>query len=155
MSQITSFFNGSLSLETLTGNSGGAVFPSAGNINILGGTGINVVGNPGTHTLTISGTGTTNLNYVTTISTPYVVQATDDFVSMNSFGGARTVQLPNAPATGRVFVIKDHAGTAGSNNITITTVGGVVIIDGSATFVMNTNYQSIQVIFNGSNYEVF
>ncbi len=43
-------------LETLTGNSGGAVGPDASdNINVVGdGTTVNVVGNPGTNTLTIS-----------------------------------------------------------------------------------------------------
>jgi len=53
-------------IETLTGDTGGAVGPDgANNVNILGGTGIDVAGNPGTNTLTISqetafdGTGTT------------------------------------------------------------------------------------------------
>lgn len=43
-------------VETLTGNSGGAVGPDGSdNINVVGdGTTINVVGNPGTNTLTIS-----------------------------------------------------------------------------------------------------
>lgn len=42
-------------VQTLTGNSGGAVPPSGNNINILGTSGqIDVVGNPGTSTLTIS-----------------------------------------------------------------------------------------------------
>lgn len=46
------------SLFTLTGNSGGAVGPSAGNINVIGdGITINVVGNPATNTLTISASG--------------------------------------------------------------------------------------------------
>lgn len=51
---------GAGNLESLTGNSGGPVFPDgADNINILGdGTTINVVGNPGTNTLTISAVGT-------------------------------------------------------------------------------------------------
>ncbi len=45
-------------LATLTGNSGGAVSPDAGNIDIVGdGTTINIVGNPGTSTLTASTTG--------------------------------------------------------------------------------------------------
>lgn len=53
-------------VETLTGDSGGAVSPDAlKNINILGGPGIDVVGTPGTNTLTVllngglEGTGTT------------------------------------------------------------------------------------------------
>ena len=51
-------FTGSGDTETLTGNSGGAVGPSAGNINVVGdATTITIAGNPGTHTLTASVTG--------------------------------------------------------------------------------------------------
>lgn len=42
-------------INTLTGNTGGAVSPTAGNINVVGDTTTTTVtGNPGTHTLTIS-----------------------------------------------------------------------------------------------------
>lgn len=54
---------------SLTGNSGGAVSPTAGNINILGDTTtINVVGNPGTSTLTISATGDFPAGFVDVIN---------------------------------------------------------------------------------------
>ena len=51
--------------ESLTGNSGGAVFPdSSSNINFVGdGTTINIVGNPATHTLTASTTGAIATTY--------------------------------------------------------------------------------------------
>lgn len=46
---------GSGDLETLTGNSGGPVFPLGNNINVVGdGVGITIAGNPGTHALTAS-----------------------------------------------------------------------------------------------------
>jgi hypothetical protein len=46
-------------IDSLTGNSGGAVGPSSGNINVIGDTTtIDVVGDPGTNTLTISAVGT-------------------------------------------------------------------------------------------------
>ena len=44
-------------VETLTGNTGGAVGPTGGNINVIGAGGITVTGNPGTSTLTITGAG--------------------------------------------------------------------------------------------------
>ena len=68
MSQIQKLFDGTVKpdIETITGNSGGAVGPNgAFNINIVGGTGITVTGNPATNTLTITqaeelhGSGTT------------------------------------------------------------------------------------------------
>src|SRR5208337_1143213 len=44
-------------VQTLTGNTGGAVGPTANNINVIGNNtqGINIDGNPGTSTLTVSG----------------------------------------------------------------------------------------------------
>ena len=47
---------GSLSLETLTGNTGGAVGPTLGNINLIGNEQATFVGNPGTSTLTLTQT---------------------------------------------------------------------------------------------------
>lgn len=41
-------------IETLTGNTGGAVSPTANNINVVGAGAIVVTGNPGTSTLTIT-----------------------------------------------------------------------------------------------------
>ena len=41
-------------IQTLTGNSGGAVPPTANNINVVGSGAVTVTGNPGTSTLTIS-----------------------------------------------------------------------------------------------------
>jgi len=54
-------------LETLTGNSGGAVFPDgSGNINVVGdGSTIDIVGNPGTNTLTVAVVGTGVLSSLT------------------------------------------------------------------------------------------
>lgn len=122
---------------------------------ITAGTGISV--SSGANTITISTTGTTTLT-VTTVNnaaSPYTVLSTDEFLAVNTSGGAVTIRLPNAPATGRVYYIKDSNGTAAASNITVTTVGGAVNIDGATSFVMNTAYESISVIFDGSAYEVF
>lgn len=144
-------------VSTLTGNSGGAVGPTLGNINVLGGTGITVTGNPGTSTLTITSSGITNLTYtgINHAASPYTVLLTDDYISADVTAGVITVLLPNAPATGKVYIIKDKVGLAATSNITVTTVGGAVTIDGATSFVMNTNFEAIQVIFNGVSYEVF
>ena len=69
MSQAAGFFtnNGPGGfVQTLTGNTGPAVPPLAGNINVVGdGTTITVAGNAGTHTLTISTTGAVADSFVT------------------------------------------------------------------------------------------
>lgn len=56
MSQITKLWDGSIlpDIETLTGDTGGPVGPTGGNINILGGGSITVDGNPMTSTLTVT-----------------------------------------------------------------------------------------------------
>lgn len=64
MSQYIKFYDGTVlpDIETLSGNSGGAVGPSGGNINVVGdGTTIDIVGNPGTSTLTASFIGSTDI----------------------------------------------------------------------------------------------
>lgn len=141
-------------ISTLTGNSGGAVGPTAGNISVIGSGLITVTGNPGTSTLTISTSGDLDYVVTSTSTTPYVVTATDQVIAMDSTGGAKTVQLPNAPSTGRWIIVKDSAGTAVANNITVTTVGGVVLIDSAATFVMNSAYESGTFVFDGTKYLV-
>ena len=74
---------------------------------------------------------------------------------MNTSGGAVSILLPNAPTTGRVIYVKDSVGLSATSNITITTVGGSVTIDGSTSYVLKTNYAAISLIFDGTNYEVF
>lgn len=53
---------GGLVVETLTGNSGGAVPPTANNIDTVGSGSITIIGNPATSTLTTQLTGLTNHN---------------------------------------------------------------------------------------------
>ena len=99
--------------------------------------------------------GATVLSIIQTAVTPYVALPTDNFIAVDCSAAIKTVQLPDAPATGRVFTVKDYTGSAAAFNITVTTVSGVVLIDNAATFVMNTNYQSLQVIFDGTKYEIY
>lgn len=124
-----------------------------GTATITAGTGITVT--PGANTITIASSGTTVLTYTTVNTTPYVVLTTDDFLGVDSSGAPIQINLPNAPTTGRVITIKDTTGSANTNNITVTTVGGAVLIDAAATYVMNTQYAAIDVLFNGTKYLIF
>jgi hypothetical protein len=122
---------------------------------LTAGTGVSIT--PGANTITISASGTTNLTYtpVNHAASPYTVLTTDEYISADVTAGVISILLPNAPATGRVFTIKDKVGLAATSNITVTTVGGVVNIDGATTFVINTAYEAVSVIFNGVSYEIF
>jgi hypothetical protein len=84
-------------------------------------------------------------------ASPYTVLSTDYIVEVNT-GSAYTIRLPNAPTAGTEYVIKDVTGTAAANNITLTTVGGAVTIDGVTSVAINTNYASVRVYFNGTSY---
>lgn len=88
-------------------------------------------------------------------TTPYTVLDTDYYLRVKTTEDTYTIQLPNLPTTGRVVVVKDADGLASVANITVTTVSGSVNIDGATTFVMNTNWQSAQFVFNGAEWEVF
>lgn len=132
----------------------GIATPAANNLNVLGADGVSTSG--AGSTITIVTTGIAG-NYVNVVGpTTYVVLADDYFISCDSTAGLITIQLPNAPTTYDTFVVKDRTGTATVlAPITITTVGGVVLIDGSTSSVLDDPYDSIEVLFNGTSYEVF
>lgn len=98
---------------------------------------------------------TLTVTSVNNAASPYTVLSTDQFLAVDSSGGAVTIRLPNAPTTGRVIYVKDSTASAATFNITVTTVGGAVNIDGSTSYVMATNRQAISVVFDGTAYEVF
>lgn len=120
--------------------------------------GTNVTVTAGANTITIAAnTASIVSNYVEVLfaASPYSALSTDYYISADTAGGAITIRLPNAPSTGRTFVVKDQVGNAAAVNVTVTTVGGVVNIDGATSFVMNANYQSASFVFGGAAYEVF
>lgn len=63
---------GTTNIQTLTGNSGGAVSPTAGNVNTKGTGSITIVGSPGTSTLTTQLTGLTNHAVLVGSGTPTI-----------------------------------------------------------------------------------
>jgi hypothetical protein len=150
-------------------SSAGGIFSSSNGTNgqvLIGGgatpvwanltAGANVTITNGAGTITIAaGAGADTVAYTAVNTTPYVVLGTDYFLGVNSTAAARQVNLPNAPAVGRTFVVKDSFGQSATNNITITTVGGTVLIDGATTLVMATAYQAVQLIFDGTTYQVY
>lgn len=79
----------------------------------------------------------------------------DDVLVINkSPAGATAVAMATAVNyKGREVIIKDGKGDANSNNITITP-GGSKNIDGSGTYVINTNYGRVRIIYNGVQWNV-
>ncbi len=108
-------------------------------------------------TLTVTGlttmSGGTKYQRVGSGAGNYVVLSSDYIVGKTGItAGGDSVTLPSAvtAGNGRVYVIKDESGTAATNNITVSSASGN--IDGVSTFVMTTNYQSITVHSDGTNW---
>lgn len=122
---------------------------------ITAGTNITITNGPGS--ITISGSTSPILDYVSVVfpASPYTALVSNLFVSCDLTGGPITILLPNTPTVGEYWIVKDRLGLSNTNNITVTTVGGVVLLDGATTFVINLAYGSNQFIFNGTSYEVF
>lgn len=93
-------------------------------------------------------------NYVSPGAYPYSVLDGSACTVLVDTSGARTINLPNAPSDGRVFIIKDFTGTASSFNINVTTPGGVVLIDAATTYAINVNYGSATFQWVGTKYVV-
>lgn len=91
----------------------------------------------------------TAISYVVVVNQDYYIGVTDT-------SAPRTITLPQ---TGLIknqsFIIKDESGAAGTNNISVVVAGGAKTIDGVASYPINNNYGSIQVIYDGTNYFVF
>ena len=137
--------NGQLAIGSTGADPSAAGLTAGNNISISTGAG----------SITISALGAGQIVNVTLPGAyPYNVLTTDYIVEVDTTS-SRTIRLPNAPSTGQIFVIKDITGSAGSNNISLTTVGGAVTIDGSTTQTMNVNYASVQVFFNGTSYFIY
>jgi len=134
----------------------GTVIPAANIVNVNGSAGLTVTANPNLSNNMLFTLTEVAPSYVNVVGPQtYVVTATDYFISCDSTLGAITIQLPNAPTTYDQFIVKDRTGTAPTNNITVTTVGGAVLIDGATTQVFTDPYESLEMLFNGASFETF
>lgn len=89
-----------------------------------------------------------------TKSGDYDVIDTDHTIIINkTVGQITSVWLEPIPVINTRLQIKDGRGDATTNPITIQGNGNT--IDGSSTSVINTNYGSIALVFNGTQWNVF
>ncbi len=97
--------------------------------------------------------GSQRRGVTTSSSATVTITTTDDtyiLSSTRSSTGAQTVNLPAvATSSGRILKIKDAAGSAATNNITLDGNASETI-DGATTFVMNTNYGSATIYCDGA-----
>lgn len=85
-------------------------------------------------------------------SAAYTTKETDVIIGVDTTSAAVTVTLATETVTkGRVVIVADEGGNAGTNAITIATEGSETI-DGSATASISTNYGAVRLYSDGSNW---
>lgn len=118
---------------------------NTGVLSLTAGPGILI--NNDTGNIVISATGA-DLIAVKSITADYTATQHDEYIGVYS-ASAITVLLPLGTA-GRVYTIKDEYGQ-GSGKITIRPQINEKI-DNKSTFVINTPYQSVSLVFRGSSW---
>lgn len=149
----TSFANNTSIANTLTVATTGGFYPG-GNMTTSGF--VWTSNGPDTVPTFQSPTGAFNYTNVNHAASPYTVLSTDYYISVDCSGGTVTLRFPNAPTAKQTWIVKDRTGNASTNNISITTPGGIVTFDGQTTYTMNSNYQAINLLANTTpTYEVY
>jgi hypothetical protein len=93
------------------------------------------------------------VRYHTAPASVTVAAGLDDIIVVNkSVAGATAVTLPAGPTAGDTYTIKDGAGNAGAQNITVSPTAGT--IDGAGTNVISTNYLAREYVYNGTEWGV-
>jgi hypothetical protein len=90
-------------------------------------------------------------------STPAQFSNNDIVAHINGAGTTSNVyvKLPSGPRKGQIHFIKDYSGNAASESITIQTDStNNHTIDGSSSITLESNYESVCLIFDGSTWRV-
>lgn len=85
---------------------------------------------------------------ITTIS--YTTLPSDYFLGVN-VAAPSSIILAASPPIGRVFIVKDISGDASINPIIIS---ASTTIDGVSTKILNIDYSSVTLVFNGTEWNV-
>jgi hypothetical protein len=101
------------------------------------------------------GTAITNYTAIAFGDSPYSVLSTDQYISCDTSGGAIIIKFPNAATLKKTYIVKDRTGNASFNNIKLQSVSGLVNFDGGTSLIMAGNWDSVQLVGNGTSYEAY
>ena len=96
--------------------------------------------------------GSPGITYVA-VTTNYTAAANEGVLTDTS-GGAFTVTLPAAPATGAQVVIADAGGAWGTNNLTVGR-NGSTIVGLAENMLLDISGASVQFVYDGTTWEVY
>ena len=88
---------------------------------------------------------------VTLIDQSTYSASSDEYFLGVIYDGTCTITLPTG-TLGKAFIVKDSVGDASTNNIIVQTTGST--IDGEATYVLDSDWASIGLIYNGIEWNV-
>lgn len=87
------------------------------------------------------------------VSADYTFQPDDQLALVDASGGDVTITLPADHTAGKVYEIKDWSGSVPANNIVVVSADGDTI-DLGADFTLTTQYQSVTVVSDGTNWYI-
>lgn len=92
--------------------------------------------------------GVISFNTTHVTSSSYSANSSDCYIGVN-YAGLVTVTLPSSPSSGKLIIIKDESGNAGSSNRYITIVPASVsdYIDNDSSAIININNGGVQLIY--------
>jgi len=92
--------------------------------------------------------GSLSVNYSTTFvdTSSYSVTDTDYYIGVN-YSGVATVILPTTPTEGRVVIVKDESGNAGSGVNRNIRISGTSQIDGANEAILGYDHGSLTFIY--------
>ncbi len=85
--------------------------------------------------------------FVTEVDSDYEASKTDWYIGVENTSAPRTVTLPalNSMKDGAVIIVKDESGACSTNNITVEGYGAETI-DGSSSYLLDTDYAAVHLI---------
>lgn len=91
---------------------------------------------------------------ITSASSPYTILTTDDYLFVDTSGGAVTLNLPNPAGFGysKEYHLVDTKGTFGTNNATLAPHGAELIDGLAASKVFQTNWGGWTIVTNQTDW---
>lgn len=88
---------------------------------------------------------------VTLVDEAAYTPTADEYFLGIIYNGTVTVTLPTG-TLGKIYVIKDAVGDSNTNPITVLTTGST--IDGQVNYILDTDWGSISLVYNGIEWNV-